>query len=156
VNQEANNQNSTPQIPNSSPSNQSSKYSDMKTVWIILGSCFGLLVVSAVLLYFMVFAGVNSARDRAKDAQIKSFVHQIRPEAEMYFDEHKTYSGFTLNVTLQNQIKSAGYSVVIQGLSDKTYIFYAELPNSGKIFCVDSAGFSGEIDQISSTKTSCK
>lgn len=128
-----------------------------KQVWIIIAlvGCLPLLAIVGILAA-MVLVSLNSARDKAKDAQIKNLVAQTATQAEVYFDAKDTYAGFVIDPQTQNQAVSSNSKIILQGLSDKTYVIYAKLPSSDKLFCADTKGVRSEITTLLPSKTSCQ
>lgn len=131
--------------------------SNNKTIyWIIgLAACLPMLIIGGILAA-LVLTNVSSSRGKAKDASVKSTVSLEMTKAEMYFDQYQTYMGYTIDPQDQSQVSTFGSKIIVQGLSDKTYVIYAKLSSSNKLFCIDSANFSGEISTISATQTSCQ
>lgn len=128
-----------------------------KQVWIIIAlvGCLPLLAIVGILAA-MVLVSLNGARDKAKDAQIKSLVAQAATQAEVYFDAKNTYKGFAINSQVQNQATTNNSRIILQGLTDKTYVIYAKLPSTDKLFCADTNGVRSEITTLLPSKTSCQ
>src|SRR4030066_2231079 len=72
------------------------KDNTLKIVLIAFGLCFVLFIIIFALLGGMTFLGLNSARDRAKDARIQSIISSEQAAAEMYYDTKNTYVGFQI------------------------------------------------------------
>lgn len=145
----------TPQPQPNQPQAQPKKSN--KKVWIIvaLAACLPLLAIVGILAA-MVLVSLGGAKDKAKDAQIKSLVNSSATQAEVYFDTKDTYVGFTVDSQAQSQATTYGSRIILQGLSDKTYVIYAKLPSTDKLFCADVNKRNNEITTILPTKTSCQ
>lgn len=145
-----------PIAPQPQPDQSQAKKSN-KQVWIIIAlvGCLPLLAIVGILTA-TILVSLNGSRDKAKDVQIKSLVNSSVAQAEVYFDAKNTYKGFTIDSQVQNQAVSNNSKIVLQGLSDKTYVIYAKLPSSGELFCVDVNGVRNEIKTILPSKTSCQ
>lgn len=128
-----------------------------KQVWIIIAlvGCLPLLAIVGILAA-MVLVGLSSSREKAKDVQIKSLVNSSATQAEVYFDTKNTYVGFTIDPQAQSQAVSYNSKIILQGLSDKTYVIYAKLPSTDKLFCADAKKRDNEITTILPSKTSCQ
>jgi len=122
-----------------------------RRTWIIA------IIVIVVLILFLPVMGIVSSialvslghsQGQAKDARIESDISQARATAEVYSSNNGTYIGFALPAEMSQDIASQGSKLVTQGLSDSTYVIYAALPNSGKIYCADANGFAGVIQNI--------
>ncbi len=121
-----------------------------------------LLVVIAIIgiLASVVLASLNTARDKGSDAAAKGAMSQLRAQAELYYDNGRTYSGFcgtstttpilanaasngistatTLNTTLATAGTNANTTC-----HDTPTAYAAEVNlkgSSGNVFCVDSTG----------------
>ena len=131
--------------------------SNNKQIWIIIGlvGCLPMLAIIGILVV-MIVLGTSGAKDKAKDAQIKSNISQEYMAAQVYFDEHQTYEGLTVNPTVSGQASKAGSSIIIQSITESTVIIYAKLPSSGKLFCADALQNGKEVDNISPSQTSCQ
>jgi prepilin-type N-terminal cleavage/methylation domain-containing protein len=107
-----------------------------------------LLVVIAIIgiLAAIIIVAVDSARNKAKDARIKSDLSQVRSAAEVLYTDNESYSGLsTTNPAeigkLDSDVRNlnGGTGIVIQVSNDgKTYLAYTKLA-SGGYWCVDSA-----------------
>lgn len=148
-------QGSSPQPP-PQPQNPPPKSNTTKTVLIVCGVILGIFILVIGGLAAMVFFGLNSAKDKAKDARIKSDVSVLRTTAETYYSEKQTYVGLSADQTIISDIQTQGSKLVIQGLSSQTYVIYAKLPSSGKIYCADSSNNGVEVTNVSPTQTSCQ
>ena len=144
-----------PQPQPNQPQSQPKKSN--KQVWIIIAlvGCLPLLAIVGILAA-MVLVSLSGARDKAKDAQIKSLVNSTVAQAEVYFDTKNTYKGFTIDPQAQSQATTYNSKIILQGLSDKTYVIYAKLPSSDKLFCTDANNHDIEIATILPSKTSCQ
>ena len=117
-----------------------------------------LLVVIAIIgiLATIVLINLNTARNKAKDAAIKSALYQVRSAAEMDYDTNGSYSAVcteTGGAAGDSTLSSSGeYGKIAASISDKggsavcnestgstAYAVWSVL-NSGKYWCVDSIG----------------
>ena len=119
---------------------------------------FGLIICG--ILAAMVSVSLTSAKDKAKDARIKGDVAQARMVMENGFADHNQYAMPTTTdssyIQIKQDIEQMGSKLVIQGLSKETYVVYASLPSSKKIYCADATGQTIELNAISPTATLCK
>ncbi len=116
-----------------------------------------LLVVVAIIgiLASIVLVSLNSARAKGRDASAKGSMSSLRAAAEIWYDDHNgTYGGFCaaldgaqpLIVAAQKETaQTADCNDNIAPSSGLQFAAGIQL-NSGKYFCVDSAGFSGEFN----------
>lgn len=122
-----------------------------------------LLVVVAIigLMASIVLVNIRDTRAKARDAQIQSLMHQVRNAAEMSYNRDETYSKVcgesddTLRdmgdfKLLENAImKENGDQPVTCYEGQGRASFVASSPlvfRKGKHWCIESAGFSIEID----------
>lgn len=136
------------------PSQQSN--SNKKLIIVVVAIILGFFLIVGGILAATVLVNLNSSRDKAKDTQIKSNIQSLRNSTEIYYETNKTYKGWTADSKISNSIQQLGSSVVTQGLGNKTYVIYAKLPSTQKLYCIDGSGFSGEITNLSVDKTSCQ
>lgn len=136
------------------------KKSNKSLIMIIVVILFFFMVVPAGIIAAMTLTGLNSARNKADDARIKSDISQMRNAAEIYYEKNNySYIGLANDPSigpLATDIKEYGSELKIQGLSTSTYVAYAQLVASRGIWCSDYTGFSGEVTSVSPTQTSCK
>ncbi|MFA5029196.1 MAG: prepilin-type N-terminal cleavage/methylation domain-containing protein [Patescibacteria group bacterium] len=105
-----------------------------------------LLVVIAIigLLSSLAIISLNSARNKAYDAQVKSDLVQVRNSAEIYYDTNGSYTGFTVPTQLvaPNCSDDAAYVVTISA-DGTAYASWADLcADTDNDYCVDSVGVS--------------
>ena len=117
-----------------------------------------LLVVVAIIgiLASVVLASLNTARDKAKDAAIKSAINSARSALEIEFIDNGDYDGATagscddLVSTFSASVTTNGQTADCQTTSSGAAFIYYSALNSGAsglgYFCVDSTGFAGEVD----------
>jgi len=123
-----------------------------------------LLVVVAIigLLSTIVLVNTRNARFQAYDASIQSMMHQVRNGAEMIYTQNgESYSTVcdennnTLSDNgelgiIEKRIKeeNGGQNVIcFESIDEKDFAAASLLrARSGKYWCVESAGFSREID----------
>jgi len=123
-----------------------------------------LLVVIAIIgiLASFVFVSVSNARKKARDAQVKNAISQIKNQAAMFIDDNNTYVGLSANeevvklVTEANDANGTG-SVVWGVTNENGYVIGAQLvSNVSRWFCLDSEGTSKEVAAaITETTTVC-
>ena len=103
-----------------------------------------LLVVIAIigLLSSLAVVSLNSARNKANDAQIKSELTQIRTSAEMFYDDDGTYTGFVVPDQFTAPSCSGDYAVLVSNDdAGSDYLVSAPLCTDALLsFCVDSSG----------------
>jgi prepilin-type N-terminal cleavage/methylation domain-containing protein len=113
-----------------------------------------LLVVIAIigLLSSLAIVSLNSARDKANDAQIKSDLAQIRTTAELDTDGSGNYSAFVVDdfstlVPPDCSATDTNYQLIKSTDTDQTsYVAVGQLcGDTANAFCVDSSGNSKEI-----------
>ncbi|MDO8668686.1 MAG: prepilin-type N-terminal cleavage/methylation domain-containing protein [Candidatus Buchananbacteria bacterium] len=105
-----------------------------------------LLVVIAIigLLSSLAVVSLNTARNKANDAQIKSDLSQLRTFAAVTF-ETGVYTGFDVGDVTPAIVPPAcsdetAYQVVVGGTGDTAWAAYADLCSATGNFCVDSTG----------------
>jgi prepilin-type N-terminal cleavage/methylation domain-containing protein len=110
-----------------------------------------LLVVIAIIgiLSSVVLASLNSARNKAADAAVKSGLANMRAQAELFYDIGQTYTGLCTSAqfaTMLAQATSTGGATPVYVnnacQADATaWSAYANLKTGG-IWCVGSSGAS--------------
>ena len=118
-----------------------------------------LLVVIAIIgiLSSIVLVSMGGARNKAKDAAIKSYLSQTRSIAEMEYDSTGSYAGLeagdnTDYEKLEDEMQAQGGTVVVESSAD-TYCIESTLnsvTNSRR--CVDSTG---EVRDYTKATTDC-
>ncbi len=121
-----------------------------------------LLVVIAIIgiLASVVLASLNTARDKGSDAAAKGAMSQLRAQAELYYDNGRTYAGFcgtstttpiltnaasngiSTATTLNTTYATAG-DATHTTCHDTANAYAAEVNlkgSAGNLFCVDSTG----------------
>lgn len=139
--------------PNPTPPH---KNNTLKIVLIALGSCLVLTAIIVLIVVLMIRAGLKGAQSNANDEKIKSSLSSLQAGITVYYDEHQSYKGFTPDDYTNQQVQTAGSKITVQGLNDRTYVIYAQLPSSKKIWCLDNSGFEGEINNVQPQATSCR
>lgn len=114
-----------------------------------------LLVVVAIIgiLASIVLVSLNSARAKGRDASAKGSMSSLRAAAEIWYDDHNgQYTGFCTDSTstslplLSAAEKETGLPAGGSTCNEGPVNFAASIKlNSGRYFCVDSSGFSGEF-----------
>ncbi len=107
-----------------------------------------LLVVIAIIgiLAAIVLVSLRGARNAAYDAEIKMEIAQVRAEAEIFYADNGTYTGYSVGTALvpptcsvdstyQKSISASGQDIAI----------WADLCKGTNDWCVDSTGKSGNI-----------
>ena len=119
-----------------------------------------LLTVIVFILLTVWLASFNCARCKGPDAAVKSNISALRAIAEIHYVNSGSYKGMcSQNSEVQVSISEIEkYLHSEQGMlcksdeqkpvcydSETHYAISATLPSDGKIFCVDSSGFSGIV-----------
>jgi len=120
-----------------------------------------LLVVIAIIgiLASVVLASLNSARDNAKDASMKTSMNSIRAQAELFYNGagSNTYTGACADADIVNLLAAASTQTGNTADCDATAAAFAADVQStvaGVYFCVDSSGFAGELSTQKDTTPS--
>ncbi len=125
--------------------------------WLIVIVVLLVMIVPIGIIAAMVLVSLSSARGKATDARIMSDVSQMRNVAENYNSQHSTYKGFETDPTAKtilSDVQKSG-SKINENTTDTTYVIYATLPDTKKVFCADYNGSGEEVNSVSSTQTSC-
>lgn len=92
--------------------------------------------------------GLESSRERAKDARIMADMNQLRTMAELIYDDEGSYQNFKctyksnfgdLAAICQDIKKQVGSNPVLYSTTDK-YCLYSKLNTPGRYYCIDSSG----------------
>lgn len=97
--------------------------------------------------------------EQINDESVKTDVARVQTVSGYYFRSYKTYEGMDNDVdykTVANYVKDHGSELRLQGLSDTTFVAWAVLPKSGKIYCADAKNYTGEVQNISPNQTTCQ
>ncbi|HBG81738.1 TPA: hypothetical protein DDW69_02740 [candidate division CPR2 bacterium] len=117
-----------------------------------------LLVVIAIIgiLAAFVMVAVSSSKKKARDAQIKSALAQVRTSAEDYYDTNGDYDGFTAAAALTADVTAAGSTLIVNE-NDTGYAAGAQLINvPADSWCVDSTGVAKlEVGVTFAAQTAC-
>lgn len=100
--------------------------------------------------------GVTTKPDTADEIKIKQYLSSLRGDIVRFYDEKKTYEGWTPNVTAVEEVKKMGSELKTQALTKDTYIIYAKMPSSKTIFCMDANGFTAEVKSLMAWAKSCQ
>ena len=110
-----------------------------------------LLVVIAIIgmLSSLAIVSLNTARNKARDAQIKSDLSQFRTYAEVTYDSG-VYTGLAMSGVTpaiappacsdDGQTTPPAYLVTVGGTGDTAWVAWADLCSEDGDFCVDSTG----------------
>jgi prepilin-type N-terminal cleavage/methylation domain-containing protein len=121
-----------------------------------------LLVVIAIIgiLSSVVLASLNTARDKGADAAGKANLNNARAQAELFYDNGNTYDGVCDSAGGIGSLVSAATSSVDGGAcydAPTEWAAYVNLKGvttaTDDVYCVDSSGFAGTIDDTISTST---
>ncbi|MFA6492796.1 MAG: hypothetical protein WCV58_01515 [Patescibacteria group bacterium] len=124
-----------PQAEQSAPQKPNNK----KLIIIVLLAVLVPIIIVVVILAVMVTKSTGGARDKAKDAVIKSQVTSIEAAAAVYHDTNQTFVGLEKDpqiVDIKNSIKQNNSELIFQTVTKDNFVGYAKLPSSGKLFCV--------------------
>ncbi len=103
-----------------------------------------LLVVIAIIgvLASVVLASLNSARQKGEDSGAKANLANVRPQAELIYDDAGDYEGVCEDATVVNAVAAASATC-----ADDTTGWGMEAPlgTSTAVWCVDSTGTAGEF-----------
>lgn len=105
-----------------------------------------LLVVIAIIgmLSSLAVVSLNTARNKARDAQIKSDLSQFRTYAEVTYDSG-VYTGLTIGAVTPALVPpecsdDATYQVAVEAVNGTAWAAFADLCSETGDFCVDSTG----------------
>lgn len=109
-----------------------------------------LLVVIAIIgiLASIVLVSLSGARDKAKDARIKSSLGQLRSQAEIWYDDNTyTYTGFCATIIAGNPLFDdialmGGTFVCTETVAGDGYCASSTLSDAS-VVCMDSTGITG-------------
>jgi prepilin-type N-terminal cleavage/methylation domain-containing protein len=105
-----------------------------------------LLVVIAIIgiLAAMILVALNTARNKAKVARIKSSIGEMRTEAEMFNDDNSTYANMcttdTKMGTLTADITSQGGTPYCSSSATAFAVGATGMPGGAGDYCMDSNG----------------
>ena len=128
-----------------------------------------LLVVIAIIgiLAGIILVSLNGARNKGKDAAIKSEMASLRPQAEIFYDDNSgSYAGFctTGDTTIKTKViaDAGGSGTADYACYDASSAWAASVKltssTSTNHYCVDSTGASKEIgaNGLDSNVTACQ
>ena len=95
---------------------------------------------------------VKTAPDTANEIKIKQNISSLRGDVNKYFETNKTYVGWTPNTASATKIQGFGTDLKTK-LGPDTYMVYALMPSSKLVFCMDSTGFTGEMNKLTGKDT---
>ncbi|MCL5406913.1 MAG: hypothetical protein M1429_00210 [Patescibacteria group bacterium] len=134
-----------PQMTSPIPQQQSTQQttpqgnSNKKLIIIVIAVILGFILIVGGILAATVVVNLNSAKDKAKDAQIKSQLLSVEAAAAVYYDDNGTLIGLEKDpkiINIQNSVKQYNSELIFQTITKDNFIGYAKLPSSGKLFCV--------------------
>lgn len=103
-----------------------------------------------------VVEAILDSKQKAAENKVRADLMQLRTAAEIYYEADRSYVGFTGQEEINQDIKTSGSEVNIQGLTESTFVLSAILPYSKTVYCVDTTGFAGSVSNISPTQTTCQ
>lgn len=106
------------------------------------------------LLSSLAVVSLNSARQKAQDAQIKSDLSQLRSYMELNASDGD-YSGITAIPANLDNTPCAGVSYTLNSATDSWAAASALCSDSATYFCVDSTGAASEKATALGTDTAC-
>jgi len=123
-----------------------------------------LLVVIAIIgiLSSIVLVSVNSARDKAKDAAVKSNVEGTRVAAELYYDSHgSSYADVCTSpdfVRIQAAVQAQNATWICGSSTTVGYCASGSLVAPAGVWCADSSGYAGSSKPTctASTGSACQ
>lgn len=117
--------------------------------WVIVVIILiSLLMLIAIVGIFasIVLVSLNSARNKANDAMIRSSVSSVLPTAILYLDNKGSLNGFMPNFPKAAPECSENPIVNISKNGEQMAIFEKLCANDGKYFCADLDANSGDVD----------
>ena len=121
-----------------------------------------LLVVIAIIgiLSGIVLTSLNSARGKAASAKTISELVSAQAEAEIYYDDHNSYSGLCAYLGQKFKVGTSGANVGDWGCSEQNTSFMivadASTPGHTNLFCVDSTGYKDSATNPDTANNRCK
>jgi len=117
-----------------------------------------LLVVIAIIgiLASIVLVSIGPARDRARDAAIKSELTQMRTQAELYADDHGNYTGWCASTDATkflDGITAQGKTAVCNSAAGAWAACSPLYDTTDKNWCVDSTGDTAAKPTMTCTAT---
>ena len=105
-----------------------------------------LLTVIAIIgiLAAIIMVNLFTTQTKANDARVKVSMNQIRSDAAVYFSDHNTFTGYTINPILAVDINTKnGATAAPQATIQNDGMAYAvetTLGDGSTEYCIDSAG----------------
>jgi type II secretory pathway pseudopilin PulG len=115
---------------------------DASNKGLIVGIVVGILVlvlVVAGILASVVLVSLNSAKSKARDAAIKSYLLASSASMALYYDNHGSYNGFNPEINFSADILTcSGQPIASISPDGKNMAIFAKLCSAeGQYFCVD-------------------
>lgn len=132
---------STPTMEKEPISDEQAKNIKKIAVFILVGIVLILAVVISVI-----FVSKNTATKKATgDKTTTDLIFSLRKEATDFYNQNASYRDWTISEKSQAQAVANNYYVILRKANFQNYMMFSKL-STGKYFCVDSNGFTGEID----------
>jgi len=127
-------------------------------VWVITVIAVGAIAINLVakLDSNLDSQTESRAKDTADEIKIKQYTSSLRGDIVRYFETNKTYVGWKVNQSAADAVKKLNSEIQTKALSADNYVVYAKMPSSKLIFCMDSKGYTGMIENMNFWQKSCK
>lgn len=105
----------------------------------------------------IIILSMSTARDKAREAKIKSDLHEIHTQAEVYYSMNNSYKDFQISENILNDFESYNQNRLpdLKINTDGTnYVLIVELKN-GNLYCIDPATSFGQAQNIDGKKFIC-
>jgi Tfp pilus assembly protein PilE len=127
--------------------------SKKKMVFWIIALVSAIVLVPVLVIAIMVSVSLNSARQKASEAQLKSAMGNIRVMAEDYFQKNNTYEGFIVSSEYQGLANKMGTNYNFKTNNGTSFIIYAKVPKKEAFICADNQGQIKETTSIQDIET---
>lgn len=111
----------------------------------------------SISLEELLTGSLESARGKAQDARVKAGLSNLRPQAELYFNDNNSYSGLCTSAEVEfikADIENSGGTGFMCKAQPQEYVIAVRLPEDGQVSCVDSMGDMRTLGTFP-TKTNC-